>query len=300
MAQSQLLDRYSITSREQKNAVCALMFFSHFSTQGGCSVTGLFPHTVHTNIRQVTMTNDDEMKGSVVALLDRRRMLAMLGGTAAATVVGDLQAQSKDEPGDSPFCVVKPEQTEGPYFVDEKMLRSDLRLDPTDGSVRTGVPLRLNLRLSTITAETCSPLAGVLVDVWHNDARGEYSDVRDRKYDNRGKKFLRGYQLTDASGLVSFDTIYPGWYPGRTVHIHFKVRTSPSAERGEEFISQLYFDDTITDEVHARPDYSIEGQRSTRNKDDRIFRKGGEELMLRLRQNADGYEAEFELGLVRS
>ncbi len=244
------------------------------------------------------MINDDEIKGKLVSLLERRKILLMIGSTAAATVVGDLQAQSSGEASEGPFCIVKPEQTEGPYFVDEQLLRSDLRLDPTDGSVRTGMPLRLNLRLSTIAANACSPLAGVLVDVWHNDARGEYSDVRDRKYDNRGKKFLRGYQVTDANGLVSFDTIYPGWYPGRTVHIHFKVRTSPSGERGEEFISQLYFDDTVTDEVHAAPDYAIDGQRKTRNRDDRIFRKGGEELMLRLRRSTEGYEADFAMGLV--
>jgi protocatechuate 3,4-dioxygenase beta subunit len=243
------------------------------------------------------MNNDDEIKGKVIGLLNRRQMLVMIGSTAAA-VTGDVQAQSSNDPAESPFCVIKPEQTEGPYFVDEKLLRSDLRLDPTDGSVRNGLPLRLNLRLSALTTNTCRPLAGVVVDVWHNDAHGEYSGVRDRKYDNRGKKFLRGYQLSDATGLVSFATIYPGWYPGRTVHIHFKVRTSPAAERGEEFTSQLYFDDAITDEVHAAPDYSADGQRSTRNKDDRIFRRGGEQLMLRLRQRAAGYEADFELGLV--
>jgi hypothetical protein len=76
------------------------------------------------------------------------------------------------------------------------------------------------------------------------------------------------------------------------------VRTSPSDDRGEEFVSQLYFDDTITDEVHAAPDYAVDGQRTTRNKDDRIFRRSGEDLMLRLRRSTEGYEADFELGLV--
>jgi protocatechuate 3,4-dioxygenase beta subunit len=193
--------------------------------------------------------------------------------------------------------VVRPEQTEGPYFVDEKLLRPDLRVDPTDNSMRPGLPLRLTLRISTLAENTCSPLAGIVVDVWHNDAMGEYSDVRDRQYDNRGKKFLRGYQLTDANGAASFITIYPGWYPGRTVHMHFKLRTDPSARRGTEFTSQLYFDDAITDQVHAAAPYAANGQRSTRNKDDRIFRRGGDELLLQLQRNAEGYEAVFDLGL---
>lgn len=244
------------------------------------------------------MIHDDATKGHVVRLLERRQLLAMFGGAAFSTMSANIQAQLVGDEAIGALCVVKPEQTEGPYFVDAKLLRNDLRLDPTDNSVRTGLPLRLNLRLSRLAANECGPLAGVLVDVWHNDARGEYSDVRDRKYDNRGKKFLRGYQVSDANGRVSFDTIYPGWYPGRTVHIHFKVRTSPSAARGEEFTSQLYFDDAVTDIVHAAADYAANGQRSTRNENDRIFRKGGEELMLRLHRIENGYEADFDIGLL--
>ena len=244
------------------------------------------------------MANDDEQKGRVITSLRRRELLGMIGSTAAASFVGDVQAQSGGDVSGGPLCVVKPEQTEGPYFVDEKLLRSDLRLDPGDNTMRPGLPLRLTLRLSAVGENSCSPLAGVVVDVWHNDASGEYSDVRDRKYDNRGKKFLRGYQLSDANGVARFMTIYPGWYPGRTVHIHFKVRTNPSGEAGAEFTYQLYFDDAITDEVHAAPLYSANGQRSTRNRNDRIFRNGGDELMLQLRRSPEGYEADFELGLV--
>lgn len=244
----------------------------------------------------------DNLMQKLTAPFKRRRLLSLLGSTAAVSVVGDLYAQSREEnPASSvnaAFCIVKPEQTEGPYFVDEKLQRSDLRLDPTDNSIRSGVPLRLTLRLSSVAGNSCGPLAGAVVDVWHNDAQGEYSDVRDRKYDNRGRKFLRGYQLTDANGVASFLTVYPGWYPGRTVHIHFKVRTTPAAGRAAEFTSQLYFDDAITDNVHAGPLYAGNGQRSTRNKDDRIFRNGGEELMLRLSRDAEGYTADFELGLV--
>ena len=78
------------------------------------------------------------------------------------------------------------------------------------------------------------------------------SDVTDPSFNSVGKKFLRGHQMTDAAGVARFTTIYPGWYPGRTVHIHFKIRTEPAAARGYEFASQLYFDDALTDRVHAR------------------------------------------------
>lgn len=232
----------------------------------------------------------------------RRHLLNLAGSTAAASLAADLCAQSasEDSPAtfdQTPLCVVKPEQTEGPYFVDGKLLRADIRADPADATFRPGLPLQLTLRLSALSANTCGPLAGAVVDIWHNDALGEYSDVRDRRYDNRGKQFLRGYQLTDINGVVTFTTIYPGWYPGRTVHMHFKVRTDPAAERGSEFTSQLYFDDAVTDQVHQRAPYAANGQRSTRNSNDRIFRRGGSELMLQLRREGEGFAGTFELGL---
>lgn len=241
--------------------------------------------------QEYVMTKDTDKRSG----LSRRHLLGLLGSSAAVTLVGDLHAQTAASA--MPSCVVVPEQTEGPYFVDEKLHRSDIRNDPTDGSLRPGLPLTLMLRLSAINGTSCSPLAGAVVDVWHNDAQGEYSAIKDRRYDNRGNQFLRGFQTSDANGLVSFTTIYPGWYPGRTVHIHFKVRTDPDSSRGYEFTSQLYFDDAITDQVHLQPLYVDNGQRSTRNSNDRIFQRGGNELMLHLKQNGATYIADFELGL---
>ena len=82
------------------------------------------------------------------------------------------------------------------------------------------------------------------MDVWHCDAEGVYSDAVDPKYfDTTGKKFLRGYQRTDANGVAKFTTIYPGWYPQRTPHIHYKIRSPASAKRAYEFVSQVYFDE---------------------------------------------------------
>jgi len=201
-----------------------------------------------------------------------------------------------------PPCIVRPAQTEGPYFVDEQLNRSDIRMDPTDGSIREGTPLQLTLRVHEIRGPECAPLPGVMVDVWHCDARGVYSDVRERSFDTRGKKFLRGTQVTDSEGAVRFETIYPGWYPGRTVHIHFKIRfmvpNGPEARRGREFTSQIYFDDVLTDRIHAQSPYTAKGIGRTRNSDDGIFLDGGEELILQLDRRPPGYAGTFDIGLL--
>ena len=163
-----------------------------------------------------------------------------------------------------------------------------------------GVPLRLSLRVSQVTAAgACAPLAGALVDLWQCDALGVYSDFADTtaKFDARGKKFLRGYQVTDAKGAVAFTTIYPGWYPGRAVHLHFKVRTNPTGASGTDFTSQLYFDEALTDKVHARAPYATKGRRITTNEMDGIFKSGGRQLMLRLTENATDIAGTFELAL---
>ena len=112
--------------------------------------------------------------------------------------------------------------------------------------------LDLRLVVSTVTeAGARQPLAGAQVDIWHCDALGVYSDVRDRSSDTTGKKFLRGYQVSDDAGQVRFTTIYPGWYGGRAVHVHFKIRRPGAGGRIDEFTSQLYFDDAL-DRSRAR------------------------------------------------
>jgi protocatechuate 3,4-dioxygenase beta subunit len=196
-----------------------------------------------------------------------------------------------------PPCIVRPEQTEGPYFVDERLNRSDIRSDPSDGSVKDGLPLQLALRVHEIRANACTPLAGAVADIWHCDALGVYSDVRDRSFDTRGKKFLRGYQVTDANGTAQFLTIYSGWYPGRAVHIHFKIRTNPESRRGYEFTSQIYFDDALTAQIHAQAPYATKGQGRLRNRQDGIFEDGGDQLMLQLTKEAQGYTGAFDIGL---
>src|SRR6266571_4308482 len=197
----------------------------------------------------------------------------------------------------APSCVVRPEQTEGPYFVDERLNRADIRMEPATGEVAPGAPLELVMTVSRVASGgSCIPVAGAQVDLWQCDASGVYSDVTDPGFETVGRKFLRGYQVTDANGSVRFTTIYPGWYPGRTVHIHFKVRTTPESPRGHEFTSQLYFDDSFTDRVFTREPYVDRGPRPVRNQRDGIFRRGGDQLMLDVKEKGDGYAAKFDLG----
>lgn len=195
-----------------------------------------------------------------------------------------------------PSCVVRPELTEGPYFVDEKLDRSDIRSDPTDGSVKEGTPLQLTMVVSQV-GSSCTPLAGAQVDIWHCDALGVYSDASDPSFNTKGKKFLRGYQMTDANGKVQFTTIYPGWYQGRAVHIHFKIRTGPGSQAGYEFTSQWFFDENVTDQVHAQAPYASKGQRTLKNEGDNIYTSGGSQLVLNTVKSGDGYAATFDIGL---
>ncbi len=176
------------------------------------------------------MDLDDLPVGRV---LSRREAFAVLGASGALLFLGcSSDSSATTDPADtsSGTCVVRPELTEGPYYVDEELNRSDIRSDPSDGAVKAGALLALTFNLSSVASNACTPLAGAIVDVWHCDASGVYSDVSDLTFGNTvGKKFLRGYRVTDSNGVASFTTIYPGWYEGRTVHIHFKVRSAASA-----------------------------------------------------------------------
>lgn len=248
------------------------------------------------------MQDDDRPIGR---LLSRREIMALLGMSGAGLLLGCRPAprasrglaESPEPAAGLPPCVVRPEQTEGPYFVDERLNRSDIRSDPASGVVSEGAPLDLRFRVSRIDGGRCRPLEGATVDVWHCDARGVYSDVQDPGFDTQGREFLRGYQLTGAAGAVRFRTIYPGWYEGRTVHVHFKIRTPASGSAAHAFTSQLYFDDALTDRVHALEPYASRGRRDVRNEDDGIYRRGGRELMLAISEGGPGREATFDIGL---
>lgn len=240
-------------------------------------------------------------KIGIASNLSRRKLLLLTGATAASFIVGRVWGQPASSKAATPLkraematpsCIVRPQQTEGPYFVDEELKRSDIR------SGKEGVPLRLVLRVSRMEGNSCTPLSGATVHVWQCDALGVYSDVKSYGlFDTRGKTFLRGYQVTDASGKVEFMTIYPGWYPGRTVHIHCKILTEPAAQHRHEFTSQLYFDNALTDQVHAQLPYAKKPERPVRNEEDEIFQHGGKKLMLPLTKDATGYLGTFDIAL---
>jgi protocatechuate 3,4-dioxygenase beta subunit len=230
----------------------------------------------------------------------RRQVVYCLGSVVAVGLFAPAREGWLTQPAQgAPPCVVTPKQIEGPYFVDERLNRPDIRADPSNGSVKDGVPLSIGLRISQVSAAgVCSPLVGALVDLWQCDALGVYSDVKDKSFDTTGQKFLRGYQMSDAQGIARFTTIYPGWYQGRAVHVHFKVRTNPAGAQGAEFTSQLYFDETLTDRVHAQPPYNTKSGRRTMNESDGIFkRENGSQLVFLVAEEGKGYGGTFDVGV---
>lgn len=239
-------------------------------------------------------------------LISRRTTLRLIGGAAAgaAALVGwrsDWPALSPPAAGRSAGaqtvdCVAKPELTEGPFFVDERLDRSDIRPDPATGAVKAGVPLGLAFNVRRLDDRSCLPLAGAYVDVWHTDALGAYSDVRSEG--TLGQKFLRGYQVTDEKGAARFTTIYPGWYRGRAIHIHFKVRVFSGDREAYDFTSQIFFDESTTARVLAAAPYAEKGPPDTTNSRDGIYRRGGPELLVGLAEHDGGYAGSFDIALV--
>lgn len=254
------------------------------------------------------MENDDIPVGQILTRRDALKLLglgsaAFLAACAAPEGTSTLVPTSISTRGSSATstaldCVVRPELTLGPYFVDEQLNRSDIRSEPSDGSVREGVPLTLTVNVLDVANNSCTPLEGAQVDIWHCDAQGVYSGVSDQGFDTTGQKFLRGYQLTDGTGKAQFLTIYPGWYSGRAVHIHFMIRTTGADAQSYEFVSQFFFDDALSDQVFAQEPYASKGQRDMRNADDNIYNSGGDQLLLAVTgDNANGYTAAINIGL---
>jgi protocatechuate 3,4-dioxygenase beta subunit len=267
--------------------------------------------------------NDDALVGRI---LNRRDVLVLLGGAGALVAVGcgdsttSQKAASavKDSASTSsaaaptgtdgtvaaaastartPACVVSPALTEGPYFVDEKLNRSDIRPEPSTGVARDGTPLALSFLVSAVANGKCTALANATVGVWHCDALGVYSDASDPGFNTKGQKFLRGYQVTNTNGLASFTTIFPGWYQGRAVHIHFKGRLTLANGKAYEFTSQLFFDDALADTIFLGTPYSTKGKRTLLNAGDDIYPQSGGQTLLTLTKGGNGYAGTFDIGL---
>jgi protocatechuate 3,4-dioxygenase beta subunit len=218
--------------------------------------------------------------------LTRRGSLARIGGLVAGVAgIASLGTASTSSAAPAVSCLLTPELTEGPYYIAAEKVRRDIR-DGRPGSL-------LTLRLSVLDAKTCKSIRNAAVDIWHADAGGVYSGFGAGA---ASRTFLRGIQRTDAHGLAVFKTIYPGWYPGRTVHIHVKVHLGGRVVH----TGQLFFADAFTDRVFTHAPYSKRPGRDTRNANDPIFAGGGPGSILRVTGSAsDGYVGSLALGVQR-
>lgn len=202
-----------------------------------------------------------------LSTLDRRTLLKALTVAPVASVmpyaghaqVAKLGLISTD------VCLLQPELTEGPFYVDPKLIRADI----TEG--RAGLPMQLRLQ---VVGADCTPVVGARVDIWHCDAQGVYSGVVNFAggADTTSQTFLRGTQTTDQTGAVSFQTIFPGWYPGRATHVHYKVFLNETTV----LTSQLFFDEAVNQAIYDDHEaYGRKDARNTLNDQDRIATRAG-------------------------
>lgn len=238
-----------------------------------------------------------------IGVIHSRRTALVAAATAGLSLFGARAAGRRAPRVD---LVATPELTEGPFFVDTRLNRSDL----TDGTdrrwVTEGLPLRLRLAVYELDGEVGTPLPGAMVDLWHADAAGVYSGEPSSQIqheDTRGQSWLRGFQMSDGDGRVEFRTIYPGWYVGRTIHIHFKVRMLDEQQRATyDFTSQLFFGEEQNDAVLAKPPYDARGPRRVRNERDGVYMArqadgtvAGRHLTAKLGDDEQGKQAEFAI-----
>jgi protocatechuate 3,4-dioxygenase beta subunit len=190
-------------------------------------------------------------------------------------------------------CVLIPQETEGPYPLDLSKNAAMFRQNITEG--RPGMPL--NLSMTILNVNTCSPIANARVDIWHCDKDGVYSGYNQPGANTVGQTFMRGIQMTDSTGQVKFTTIYPGWYSGRITHIHFQVFVT-SVLRAT---SQVAFPDATNAAVYASSLYVAKGQNRSvaSNAADMVFSDGFQNQLLALTANATtgGYDASITVGI---
>jgi protocatechuate 3,4-dioxygenase beta subunit len=218
-------------------------------------------------------------------LIGRREAIAVMG-TGIAGLYG-VRALTGAQPAAAAACVLQREVTEGPYYLDLGLVRRDIR------GGRPGTPL--TMRFQVVDASTCRPIRDAAVEIWHADASGTYSGVAG----NTGT-FLRGIQRSGARGWVRFDSIFPGWYRGRTPHIHMKVFVG-----GEEVhTGQAFFRRKATRAVYSQGAYAARGEQDTTNAADMIYRQAGARALMTLRRNgrrvSAGYAGSLVIGVDRS
>ncbi len=228
---------------------------------------------------------------------DRRTALRLLGGAGLAGVVAactpttggtTTTTTAGGTTTTNPLgCVLTPSQEEGPFYVNVDLLRSDV----TEG--QAGTPL--SLTITTLDETTCQPLVGAGVEIWQANALGVYSDEASES--TVGQTWLRGTQLTDSNGQVTFATIVPGWYAGRTMHIHLKVHTS-GAQGTVVHTGQIFFPDAIDSVVAATAPYTSNTTARTTNATDRVYTtQNGSSVIMDITGSSSGYIGSTTVGV---
>jgi protocatechuate 3,4-dioxygenase beta subunit len=258
-------------------------------------------------------------------LLDRRRALRLLGGAAGAFVIAGCGSGGTGDSGElgsgsggsdtgtstgSGSCSEIPEETGGPFpadgtqssgvnvLTDTRVIRSNITSDFDGSDVQAGVPLTLTITVEDVGG-SCALLEGAAVYIWHCNADGEYSAYSGNGNGNHtANTFLRGVQVTNSAGQVTFTTIYPGRYAGRATHIHVEVYTDSTFKTLLK-TSQFAFDEDVNDTVYATSSYTDSRSTSeTTNDGDNVFSDGYDEQMLTLSGNtSSGYTAAITMGV---
>jgi len=233
--------------------------------------------------------------------LTRRQALEALGGVATMALSAAC-SESTDSPvspsattggSTSSSCAATPSETEGPYPDRLGMINNQafFRRDITEG--RPGLPLSLMLTIVN-TNQNCQPLTNAAVEIWQCDATGNYSEYAQPGYDGTGQTFLRGLQMTDTSGQVTFTTIYPGWYAGRATHIHVDVFVNGVNRK----TTQIAFPEATSSAIYATGAYASKGRNPTTNASDMVFSDGtSSELATLTGSVATGYTATLTIGV---
>ena len=236
--------------------------------------------------------------------VSRRSALSALLGSAAGSGLMRTANAEETAPSAAPApatqpvgaCTLLPQAVEGPFYFDPKLVRADIAED------RPGAPVQLELRI--IESGPCTPISNVRVDIWHADAAGAYSGY-DRQGDRgdvstKGNTFLRGTQIANDDGRVTFRTVYPGWYPGRTPHIHVKV----FLDQTTLVTGQIYFPDTLSEKIYTtRAPYNVRSHADTTNATDFLFREGEKEgggIVLAIAEEADRIVASLVIAVDRT
>jgi protocatechuate 3,4-dioxygenase beta subunit len=225
------------------------------------------------------------------------------GGSSSALPAASAATGSTGATASSGSCAATPEGEIGPYFADDSASgfnRSNILADIDGSNAQPGIPLALTLIVRD-SQKSCAAVAGSQVDIWHCNASGVYSD--EGVESTTGQTWLRGYQLTDANGSVTFTTIVPGWYAGRTTHIHLRVRSSyseASSTSDGSNTTQVFFPQSLVDGIDTTvAPYDAHGQNSTTNAGDRVYAQQtkGVTLLTLTGSTASGYAATFTIDL---